>query len=59
MSANVMEWCWDWYRARLRGPVTDPTGPPTGTYRGIRGAGSDAEDCRSARRNFTSPHLRL
>jgi formylglycine-generating enzyme required for sulfatase activity len=42
MSGNVMEWCWDRYAAVSTGPVTDPTGPTTGTSRMIRGGHWDS-----------------
>lgn len=37
MSGNCREWCWDLYGALPTMPVTDPTGPPTGTHRLVRG----------------------
>jgi formylglycine-generating enzyme required for sulfatase activity len=50
MHGNVWEWCRDWYGAYPGGEVTNPLGPPTGTYHVYRGGGwyFDAADCRSA-----------
>jgi formylglycine-generating enzyme required for sulfatase activity len=40
MAGNLHDWINDWYLGNLgRDPVTDPTGPPTGDFRLIRGGG--------------------
>ncbi len=59
MSANVWEWCSDWYDSKLAGGM-DPQGPNNGEYRVLRG-GSWSDDfryLRSALRSFGTPSLR-
>ena len=57
MHGNVWEWVQDWYGDYPSGGVTDPVGPPSGTYRTLRGGswGSNAGYCRSAVRFFYPP----
>ncbi len=52
MHGNVTEWCQDWYGTYSDGPAKDPTGPPSGSERVMRGGHffSEAHDCRSATR---------
>lgn len=49
---NVWEWVQDWDGKYAAGPVTDPPGPNTGTYRMRRGCGwnNEANVCRVANR---------
>ena len=51
LHGNVYEWCADW-QGPYAGTCSDPMGPPSGTYRVIRGGGwYYAEYCRSASRD--------
>ncbi len=60
MHGNLWEWAEDWYGAYPAGPVTDPTGPSTGSARVIRGGGwyYFLVICRSAYRGYYSPSYR-
>jgi len=51
MSANVYEWCQDWYGSYINSSQTDPIGPSSGSNRVLRGGHS----CRSAHRHKNSP----
>jgi formylglycine-generating enzyme len=60
MAGNVHEWCNDWLVCDLGTcPVTDPTGPSTGTWRAIRGGswGDPASLLRCANRVLYPPLL--
>jgi formylglycine-generating enzyme required for sulfatase activity len=58
MHGNVWEWCLGWYaETHPGGSVTDPTGPPNGSDRVLRGGGwfDSAGYSRSALRNYHPP----
>lgn len=59
VHGNVSEWCSDWYAPKLFGG-DDPSGPPSGSRRIVRGgSGEDeASSCRSAARLAWEPWLR-
>ena len=60
MLGNVWEWCQDWRGAYPSGAVAAPEGPPSGSFRIVRGGcwmGASGI-CRSARRSWRSPDLR-
>ncbi len=58
MCGNVAEWCSDWYGAYPTGPVTDPTGPATGTDKVRRGGAwfFDGQACLSGFRSYDVPN---
>jgi formylglycine-generating enzyme required for sulfatase activity len=57
MHGNVWEWVADWNGAYPTGPVTDPSGATSGSYRILRGGGWDFDGkfLRSAERNNIHP----
>ena len=60
MHGNVLEWCSDWYSVPAVGDAVDPKGPPSGSFKVLRGGCwffSD-RDCRSAYRLRREPGLR-
>jgi formylglycine-generating enzyme required for sulfatase activity len=61
MHGNVQEWCQDWFGIYPYDEVTNPKGPPEGTYRVMRSGVwySPARDCRSASRFGSPPHYRF
>ena len=59
MHGSVYEWTWDW-DGDYPSKVTNPTGPSSGWGRAVRGGSSDsdAEECRTAIRSHSPPHVR-
>lgn len=57
MHGNLYEWSRDWYDGKLLGG-TNPSGPPTGSERVIRGGGwsGKASFCRTAYRSHILPN---
>ena len=62
MHGNVYQWCSDWFSADYykQSPPSDPTGPPAGSNRVVRGGNwfRDSSFCRSAYRNAHGPASR-
>ena len=59
MHGNVLEWCHDWF-AKTEGESIDPQGPPSGSFRVLRGGCwfFYERDCRSAYRLKREPSIR-
>ncbi|MCY2993224.1 MAG: SUMF1/EgtB/PvdO family nonheme iron enzyme [Planctomycetota bacterium] len=60
MLGNVWEWCQDGYGPYEAGPVTDPSGPGSASYRVDRGGSwiNTSAFCRAAYRYWSSPSFR-
>ena len=61
VHGNVCEWVQGWMGDYSSAAVTDPKGPPSGSYRVYRGGSwyNTAEFCRSASRYYNSPDVRV
>lgn len=57
IQRNVWEWARDWYGPYPSGTVTEPTGPPSGSFRVNRGGSwnGSARACQSAYRGIDTP----
>ena len=60
MHGNVLEWCADWFSVPDGGDAVDPKGPPSGSFKILRGGCwfFYERDCRSAYRLRREPSLR-
>ena len=60
MHGNVLEWCADWFSLPTSDGVADPKGPPSGSFKMLRGGCwfFYERDCRSAYRLKRDPTLR-
>ena len=60
MHGNVLEWCSDWFSVPSADKAVDPKGPPSGSFKMLRGGCwfFYDRDCRSAYRLKREPRLR-
>jgi len=62
MHGSIEEWCSDWYQSRYSNKKVDPTGPPEGRYKVLRGGdwwSFDVKYCRSAVRYYNLPYAKF
>jgi formylglycine-generating enzyme required for sulfatase activity len=57
LLGNVLEWCGDWYDWYIGRVQNNPSGPPRGRCRALRGGGFyiHCKICRAAHRNYHPP----
>jgi len=59
MAGNAFQWCWDWFSDSYytSSPITDPRGPTSGLFRGLRGGSwyDNAYTTRVANRGWGTP----
>ena len=60
MHGNLLEWCRDWYSVPSADDASDPVGPPSGSFKVMRGGCwfFFGRDCRSAYRLKREQNLR-
>ena len=60
MHGNVAEWCQNWNGSYAGGSVTDPKGPPSGSFKVCRGGSFSVAGrvCRSSARDLYQPAFR-
>lgn len=57
MAGSAWNWVADWYGPYDVAETDDPTGPPTGTLRVLRGGGWDTTDIHWFRTSARNPHV--